>query len=25
VLILRGYFQWSMSLRGGDIFAGRER
>ena len=25
VLFLRGYFQWSMSLRGGDIFAGRER
>jgi len=25
VSLLRGYFQWSMSLRGGDIFAGRER
>jgi len=25
VLFLRGFFQWSMSLRGGDIFAGRER
>ena len=22
VLFLRGYFQWSMSLRGRDIFAG---
>jgi len=25
VLFLRGYFQWSMSLREGDVFAGRER
>ena len=25
VLFLRGYFQWSMSLRGEDIFASRER
>ena len=25
VLFLRGYYQWSMSLRGGEIFAGRER
>jgi len=25
VLFLRGYFQWSMSLRGGDIFAVQER
>jgi len=25
VLFLRGYFQWSMSLRGEDIFAAQER